>query len=261
MFLYEIIKNLFLKDILKSIFNLLSTRFIKTFCYSSITIASLAFTAYFFKLNEDKDSGSQPFKFSKFIERDIIKEMDTTIDKLFNQRSEGQELAYFFMSFIEIEFTKDQCIFRWKYIVGFNEGTKKTFKDITKSKEVYDPTKDHFCHKNDTIEKIKQKSNTKIKAIVNRKHGFFALNEDLLSTQIEWLINGYTNYDVEHISYYIKGYKTGKRFYMFQVASLDNVHNIFKADGIKFFNNSYSNVINKIREVTKPKDPLMYFNK
>lgn len=235
----ELLKNLFLKDIIKKIF---SFKLIKDLSITLACICALALFYYSFKLQEYTKTGSEHFKYSGFISSKMKPKIDDTIDKLFESRLKPN--AYLFISLVEVHFQTDKCRYRWKYIRGFNEGTKKTYKNIVESKEIYDEKRLWTCSYFDKKERLELLSNSRIRVDVKNE------NSNLLYTQKQFIDNDMSNYKINYLTYFLKPYISNSEFYIIQVASEKPLKEIIVFDS---FDSKFEDLIEELQSITKPK--------
>ena len=235
----EIIKNILLKNVIKKIF---SWKSIKDTSITLACICALALFYYLFKLQEYSKTGSEHFRYSNFISTKMKPKIDETINELFKNSKKN---SYFFISLVEVDFSKSYCEFRWKYIKGFNEGTKKSFEEIKKKNPNYRDDSPLLCDSYDTKQKIIELSNSRIN--VDLENG----NKNLLFTQKKWLDDEKTNYKVGYLTYFIKPYQSKTEFYIIQVASLHPLREIIQKNRFDYQFQSLVNELNKITESPK----------
>jgi hypothetical protein len=235
----ELLKNLFLKDIIKKIF---SFKLIKDLSKTLAYICALALFYYLFKLEGYKNAGSGHFRYSGFISSKMKPKIDDAIDELFKSRLKPN--AYLFISLVEVHFPTDQCKYRWKYIRGFNEGTKKTYKDIVESREIYDDKMLWTCSYFDKKERLQILSNSRNKVDVKND------NSSLLYTQKEFIDNDMSNYKINYLTYFLKPYESNSEFYIIQVASRKPLKEIIVFDT---FDSKFEDLIQELQSITKPK--------
>tara|TARA_R100000734_G_C3308776_1_gene99425 strand:- start:195 stop:950 length:756 start_codon:yes stop_codon:yes gene_type:complete len=242
----EIIKSIFLKDALKKVFSfkLIRDAFISLACISAIVVFF-----YSFKLQEYIKTGSEHFRYSGFISSKIKPKIDNTIDELFKGAKKN---SYLFISLVEVSFDGNYCSYRWKYIKGFNEGTKKTFDQIKGSNGVYRDDIAWPCSSFDSQERLVKLSNSKIRVDMGDS------DENLLFTQKKWLDEERSNYKINYLTYFIKPYKSQNEFYIIQIASRKPLKKILK---INIFDVKFQSLIKELNKITEPKKWYEIFNR
>lgn len=248
--IFEIIKNILLKFLLTDVIKkVISWKLIKDTLFVLTCICSFVVFWYLFKLQEYTKTGSEHLRYSNFISSKMKPKIDTTVDELFK---DSKENSYFFISLIEVDFSKSYCEFRWKYIKGFNEGTKKSFEEIKKKNPNYRDDTPLLCDSYDTKEKIIELSNSRIN--VDLENG----NKNLLFTQKKWLDDEKTNYKVAYLTYFIKPYESKSEFYIIQVASLKPLKKIIQKNR---FDYQFQSLVNELNKITQSPKPYDFFNK
>lgn len=235
----ELLKNLFLKDLIKKIF---SFKLIKDLSVTLACICALVLFYYTFKLQKYTKTGSEHFKYSEFISSKMKPKIDYTIDELFKSRLEPN--AYLFISFVEVHYGKYNCRYRWKYIRGFNEGTRKTYKNIIESREIYDDKRTWACSHFDKKERLESLSNSRIRVDVKNE------NSNLLYTQKQFIDDDMSNYKINYLTYFLKPYGSNSEFYIIQVATTKPLKKIIVFDT---FNSKFEDLIQELQSITKPK--------
>lgn len=243
----EIFKSIFLKGMIKKMLSLtLIKDLLKTLAY----ICALVLFYYIFKFQEYTKTGSGHFKYSRFISSKMKPKIDETVDELFKKRLEPN--AYLFISLVEVHFEIDRCKYRWKYIRGFNEGTKKAYESIVDSREIYNDKRLWNCSRFDKKERLESLSNSRIRVDVKNE------NSNLLYTQKKFIDGDLSNYKVNYLTYFLKPYVSNSEFYIIQVASRKPLKQIIAFDT---FDTQFEDLIQELHKITKPIKWYDIFNK
>lgn len=246
----EIFKSIFLKGIIKKIFFFFSFKLIRDTFVIFACISLIAIFYYLFKLQKYSDTASEHFRHSGFISSKMKPKIDETIDELFKKRLKPN--AYFFISLVEVHFKTDRCKYRWKYIRGFNEGTKKAYKSIVDSREIYDDKRLWNCSRFDKKERLESLSNSRIRVDVKNE------NSNLLHTQKKFIDEDLSNYKVNYLTYFLKPYVSNSEFYIIQVASRKPLKQIIAFDT---FDTQFEDLIQELQLITEPIKWYEIFNR
>jgi len=236
-YIFEIFKSFFLKGIIKKIFSFKSIRdsFVIFACISSIAIFY-----YSFKLQEYAKTGSEHFRYSDFISSKMKPKIDSVIDELFETSSRN---SYFFISLVEVNFNNNYCQYRWKYVRGFNEGSKQSFDEIQKKNPNFREDMAWMCSEWDTKERLTDLANSRINIDVENS------TKSLLFTQKQWIDEGKTNYKINYLTFFIKAYTSNSEFYIIQVASKKPLKKIVQSN---IFDYKFQSLIEELHKITKP---------